>query len=214
MHELVPQLLERLATRMVALGLDAAGGLRGPSPDLPTLDLSSEAELAGLFRSVTLTPTHGPPAGISSISSSGPARIAADVNHRLDRTRTRTRTRSLPRSLPRTLSRTLTRTRARSTAGSTSRWTSCSGSLYVPYLPHISPISPPYFPISPPYLPHISPTSPLYLPRISPTSALYQAAARPPRTPGGHRVRTRVALGPGFGLGSGLGSGRVREGPP
>ena len=96
MHELVPQVLERIATRIVALGLQAqpalgtalGGGEAVFYPDWPRLDLSSEVELAELFRSVTTqgppllrAPGQGPP---DELSSAGPARIVADVNHRLD----------------------------------------------------------------------------------------------------------------------------------
>ena len=94
MHELAPQVLERLATRIVAFALSPR--LMAADGRTPTLDLSSEVELAELFRSVTTTSELSP----AEISSAGPARIVADVNHRLDRTltptlsRTRTRTRT------------------------------------------------------------------------------------------------------------------------
>ena len=82
MHEVVPQVLERLATRIVAFAL--APRLMAADGRTPTLDLSSEVELAELFRSVTTTPELSP--APVEISSAGPARIVADVSHRLDRT--------------------------------------------------------------------------------------------------------------------------------
>jgi len=94
MHELVPQVLERIATRIVALGLQAqpavetalGGGDAVFYPDWPRLDLSSEVELAELYRSVTLSRSVTLTPWAGELSSAGPARIVADVSHRLDRT--------------------------------------------------------------------------------------------------------------------------------